>query len=34
MFRTCEQPYANLPDLSDLPVPLGDQLKLVVMEDW
>ena len=34
MFRQSEQPYANLPDLSDVPVPMGDQLKLIVVEDW
>jgi hypothetical protein len=33
MFKTCEQRYSALPDLSDIPRQLAGDLKLIVLPD-
>ncbi len=34
MYRTAVQPYSSLPDLSDVPGALADELRRVVLPDW
>jgi hypothetical protein len=34
MYQTCEVPYTQLPDLSDVPGALASELKRVMLPDW